>query len=103
MPFLGRKERRVSNFRPPSNLSVMTSASSLTLLKERMQLRQLMASGAGNKVKQTLQMILVIMLPIAALLGLTAVALIVRLHTASEASKAQTQLNHVLKVSENFT
>ena len=102
MPLLERKERRVSDFRAPSSLSVMTSASSLPLLKERMQLRQLMASGAGNKVKQTLQMILVIMLPIIALLGLTAVALTIRLDTASIASKAKSQLNNVLMVSENF-
>ena len=100
MPLLQRKERRVSDFRAPSSLSVMTSASSLTLLKERMQFRQLMASGAGNKVKQTLQMILVIMLPIFALLGLTAIALTIRLDTASKASKAKSQLSNVLMVSE---
>ena len=103
MPFLRRKERRVSDFRAPSNLSVMTSASNLTLLKERIQLRQLLASGAGNKVKQTLQMISVIMLPIIALLGLTAVALSIRLDTASKASKSKSQLNNVLMVSENIT
>ena len=61
-----------------------------------------MASVAGNKVKQTLQMILVIMLPIIALLGLTAVALTIRLDTASKASKAKSQLNNVLMVSEHF-
>ena len=102
MPLLERKERRVSDFRAPSSLSVMTSASSMSLLKERMQFRQLMASGAGNKVKQMLQMILVIMLPIIALLGLTTVALIIRLDTASKASKAKSQLNKILMVSENF-
>ena len=99
MPLLERKERRVSDFRAPSSLSVMASASSLSLLKERMQFRQLMASGAGNKVKQMLQMILVIMLPIIALLGLTTVALIIRLDTASKASKAKSQLNKILMVS----
>ena len=100
MPLLGITGSRVTDFRPPSSLSV--ASSSLSMLKDGVQLRRLLASGAGSKAKQTLQMIIVVLIPIIALMALVAITLIDSLGTEKLASNAKNQLNNFLAVRLSF-
>ena len=68
-------------------------------VEQKHRMKEMLESGSGSKFRQTLQMILMVIIPIIALISFTTVALISALETSTQASEAKNQMKLIFQVS----